>query len=289
MKITKAAMVVFGEVYDDTASGEVIVTVTFEDFTGEKRYMEAVQMRRGLRDDTDSRRSKMKELVGNLIDDQRRQDEAIRDEAVKSTPVAPPKSAMKTNEESLGIKEKETKAQEPKAISQKFGDLSIVFESLRVLDKQTILVNLIFQNKGDKNAIGVGVYREVLSGEGEGGRNVVFNSATGVVDTAIPLRSTLIGSDGLQFESDGKDLAGIRPIRRDSQDLIEIPPGEEIKTSFKYRARGRFSAVSPSFRLQAEIVMKSNFSEPVAFTPWGQAPRDCKIHNLVLDIPVRGK
>lgn len=172
------------------------------------------------------------------------------------------------------------KAQDSRAISQKFGDLSIVFESLRALDNQTILVNLIFQNKSDKNAIGVGVYCEA----------VTTRSAYG---DAIPilLRSTLLGSDGLQFESDGNNLVGIRPIRSNAKDLIEIPPGEEIKTAFKYRTRDRFSAVSPSFRLQAEIVMKT-ISATVVFEGWplpGELPGGCKIHNFVLDIPVRGK
>jgi len=186
------------------------------------------------------------------------------------------------------------KAQDSKAMSQRFGDLNIVFESLRVLDKQTILVNLIFQNKSDKNAIEVGVYREASPQEmGLGGF-----ITSGV--PPIPLRSTLFGSDGLQFESDGANLVGIRPIRSDPKDLIEIPPGEEIKTSFKYRTRDRFSAVSSSFRLQAEIVMKSNSGRGHVLTTWSspgggsrppqlELPDDCKIHNLVLDIPGRGK
>jgi len=150
-------------------------------------------------------------------------------------------------------------------------------------------VNLIFQNKSDKNAIGVGVYREAPP---EGGYNYVYRSDGPPFVPPIPLRSKLLGSDGSQFESDGKDLTGIRPIRSDTKDLIEISPGEEIKTSFKYRTRGRFSAVPPSFRLQAEIVMNANLGGAYV-TPYGgwgnELPAYCKIHNLVLDIPVRGK
>ena len=195
-----------------------------------------------------------------------------------------------------------TKAQDSKAISQRFGDLNVVFESLRALDKQTILVNLIFQNKGDKNAIGVGVYCEAPP-PAMGG----YVTTGPAIPIPIPLRSTLLGSDGLQFESDGNNLVGIRPIRSDAKDLIEIPAGEEIKTAFKYRTRDRFSAVPPSFRLQAEIVMNSDYwdsskgERPGYVTPYGsttwigskspqnELPGNCKIHNLVLDIPVRGK
>jgi hypothetical protein len=94
----------------------------------------------------------------------------------------------------------------------------------------------------------------------------------------------------MDYESDGNDLTGIRPIRDSSKDLIEIAPGGEIKTSFKYRTRAGSSAVPPSVRLQAEIVMKANFSEPYTGLYYsGQLPSDCKIHNLVLDIPVHGK
>ena len=196
------------------------------------------------------------------------------------------------------------KGQDSKAISQTFGDLNIVFESLRNLDKQTILVNLIFQNKGDKNAIGVGVYREASPQEKGLGGFITSGPPP------IPLRSTLLGSDGSQLESDGADLTGIRPIRSNAKDLIEIPPGGEIKTAFKYHALGpsnmsptvrdRVSAVSPPFRLQAEIVMNPDFwdsskgERPGYVTGYGGPepnglPDGCKIHNLVLDIPVRGK
>jgi hypothetical protein len=94
-------------------------------------------------------------------------------------------SSQPTNVAELG----QAQAQDSKEISQRFGDLTVVFERLQVLDQQTILVNLIFRNKSEKNAIGVGVYPEAVSG---------YYGGNGGPARPIPLRSTLLGSDGLR-------------------------------------------------------------------------------------------
>jgi hypothetical protein len=66
LKLQKAEMIVLGEVYDDVDSGQVDITVTFEDFTGQKRLEKDVLMSRGLVNDAPSRRAIMKNLVDDL-------------------------------------------------------------------------------------------------------------------------------------------------------------------------------------------------------------------------------
>ncbi|MGZ5441089.1 MAG: hypothetical protein ACXW5U_04985 [Thermoanaerobaculia bacterium] len=60
------SLVVFGEVYDDVDSGEVIVTVTFQDFKGKKVLIRSIPLRRGLLRDSTSRRNSMATLAGKI-------------------------------------------------------------------------------------------------------------------------------------------------------------------------------------------------------------------------------
>jgi hypothetical protein len=63
LKQLGVSVVVFGEMFDDIDSGDVSVTVTFQDFTGKKLLIKSVLMRRGLLRDATSRREKMAYLV----------------------------------------------------------------------------------------------------------------------------------------------------------------------------------------------------------------------------------
>jgi hypothetical protein len=66
-------MVVFGEVHDDQNSGEVIVTVVLQDFSGRQRLAKTQSFTRGKRHDPDSRRKAMQQLVQELSTAARRQ------------------------------------------------------------------------------------------------------------------------------------------------------------------------------------------------------------------------
>jgi hypothetical protein len=62
LKQLGVTVVVFGEMFDDVDSGDVSVTVTFQDLTGNKLLIKSVLMRRGLLRDATSRREKMASL-----------------------------------------------------------------------------------------------------------------------------------------------------------------------------------------------------------------------------------
>jgi len=66
LKRLGASLVVFGEVYDDVDSGEVIVTVTFQDFKGKKVLIRSIPLRRGLLRDSATRRDSMATLAGKI-------------------------------------------------------------------------------------------------------------------------------------------------------------------------------------------------------------------------------
>lgn len=57
----------FCEIFDDTDSGEIRITVTLQNFNGRKELIKSVSMRRGLINDSRSRREKMTELVQSIL------------------------------------------------------------------------------------------------------------------------------------------------------------------------------------------------------------------------------
>jgi len=63
LKKLGVSLVAFGEVFDDVESGDVSITVTFQDFTGRQLLIKSVLMRRGLLRDATSRRENMAALV----------------------------------------------------------------------------------------------------------------------------------------------------------------------------------------------------------------------------------
>jgi uncharacterized protein YcfJ len=66
LKTQKAEQVIFGEVYDDVSSGQVSITVTFEDFSGQKKLIKSTLMARGMVNDASSRASAMEKLVKEI-------------------------------------------------------------------------------------------------------------------------------------------------------------------------------------------------------------------------------
>ena len=107
------------------------------------------------------------------------------------------------------------------------------------------------------------------------------------------MRSSLTSSDGAKYVCDGDDITGIRAINANPARLTEIQPKGRIITSFTFRIpsldRGAGDRVT-SFRLQMEIVVNQNFSENQYANYQSvvdQLPPYCKIHNFVLDIPVK--
>lgn len=68
LKKLGASVVVFGEMYDDVDSGDITVTVSFQDFSGEKVLIKSILMRRGLIRDATSRRERMTALVQSIFD-----------------------------------------------------------------------------------------------------------------------------------------------------------------------------------------------------------------------------
>lgn len=66
LKRLGATLVVFGEMFDDDESGEIIVTVTFQDFAGKKVLIKSTSLRRGLLRDSASRRESMATLAAQI-------------------------------------------------------------------------------------------------------------------------------------------------------------------------------------------------------------------------------
>ncbi len=66
LKARAADLVIFGEVFDDFDSGEIVVTVTFQAFDGAKTAMASTKLSRGLVNDATSRMGAMKRLVEGL-------------------------------------------------------------------------------------------------------------------------------------------------------------------------------------------------------------------------------
>jgi hypothetical protein len=60
------SIVVFGEMFDDVESGEVSVTVTFQDFKGTQRLIKSILMRRSLIRDATSRRERLGALADSI-------------------------------------------------------------------------------------------------------------------------------------------------------------------------------------------------------------------------------
>ena len=173
----------------------------------------------------------------------------------------------------LTIEEK-TKPSAPPLIFQKFGNLIVVIESLHALDNRTILLNMIFRNTDPLKHLAVAMYAEES-----------WNPDP-------PLRSSLFGSDGTEFSCSCDNLTGLRGMRQNPKNLTEIQPSNEIKTTLKFKIKnGEFSTVPPNLRIQAEIVMNANYTDssyPANYqTQQNMLPGDCRILNLVLDIPTR--
>ena len=66
LKTQKAEQVIFGEVYDDVSSGQVSITVTFEDFSGQKKLIKSTLMTKGLVNDASTRAAAMEKLVKEI-------------------------------------------------------------------------------------------------------------------------------------------------------------------------------------------------------------------------------
>jgi hypothetical protein len=66
LTIRGAQLIAFGDVFDDRESGQVKVTVTLENFEGEKKMIVSALMQRGLVNDAASRTKAMKSLVEEL-------------------------------------------------------------------------------------------------------------------------------------------------------------------------------------------------------------------------------
>ena len=66
LRSKQADLVIFGEVFDDVASGQVSITVTFQSFDGTKSLIKSVLMSRGLVNDATSRREAMENMIKDL-------------------------------------------------------------------------------------------------------------------------------------------------------------------------------------------------------------------------------
>ena len=66
MEAFKVDQVIFGEVYDDAASGELVLTITFETLEGKKVLIKSGSMKRGLQNDRNARIAMTQEIVSAL-------------------------------------------------------------------------------------------------------------------------------------------------------------------------------------------------------------------------------
>jgi TolB-like protein len=157
-------------------------------------------------------------------------------------------------------------------ISQKFGNLTVVFDRLRSVNGRSIEVDLTFQNTSDKTPIAVAMYHDVC-----------------YVQPCF-LVSSLVAGDGTQYVSQDSGLRGIAATRWSPKPLTEIDPSGEIKASVIFEPRGTISDSVTTFTLQAELVVNHNYNasdydnlqlDQNSLTPY------CKLEYLNFDIPVK--
>lgn len=158
-----------------------------------------------------------------------------------------------------------------KVISAKHGDLSVAFESMRNLGRNTLVVNLILQNKSKKKTLGVAVY------------------ANRCAFSTCPLHSTLISNSGVEYQSFNDGLTGLSMMSDDPQRLNGIEPGEEVKVALKFSTQKESVGSSSSFRFQADFVVDANYSADFYA---GNRSREellgrCNTVNFVLDLPAQ--
>ncbi len=166
------------------------------------------------------------------------------------------------------------KPEKPK-ISKSFGDLTISFERVTGAQDGSLLLYLIFENKSKSKSIAVAMHGEPN------------------YYSPVPLRSSLIGTDGTECKSNEDSVTGIHSLVSRPDQLTEIKPGEEIRPAIKYRPNQQWAQNVSSLRLQAEIVINPDYRENqyADYRPEKDVlPPRCVIQNLVFDIPVgKGK
>ena len=164
---------------------------------------------------------------------------------------------------------------ESPAIAKQFGNLRVVVDKLRQLRDGYYSVSLTLQNKSTSNPIAVALYS----------------------DKYDRLRTSLVAADGTQLEC-SSDLVGVKSIFRNPQRLTSIDPSGEQKATIQFFSRDVSRSVT-SFTFQSEVVINQNYNvhdydnyrAPVARFGSGDnsqddsLPKNCKVENLVLEIP----
>lgn len=147
--------------------------------------------------------------------------------------------------------------------TQKFGNLQVNVNKIS-RDESGFAVDLTLQNKGQKNSIGV-----MLNGE--------YGN----------LRGGLTGSNGARFVSRDTHITGLRVDNSDPKALAEIEPAGEIRCLVRFWPDDNGSTPK-SVTLQLEFVVTQNYSANTYanYEPQrGTLPPNCKVQNLLLDIP----
>lgn len=156
------------------------------------------------------------------------------------------------------------------APGQKFGNVVVTLDRLQHLNDGSYLVDLTFQNTGNKNPVAVAFHYG----------NVNF----------LPCElGSLVGTDGSKYLTYTSAIKGIQATSNDPGPLVQIDADNEIKTSVRFSANPneRPSGVPDSFRLQMEFVVNPNYNAVAGNNNYSssQVPPGCRLYNLVLDIP----
>ena len=160
--------------------------------------------------------------------------------------------------------------------AQQFGNLAVTLVSLQGQGRNDaeVLVDLALENTSASASIAVALH---------------CSSAKYLPDTE-KIISSLVASDGTEYWCGKEELMGVSYMNANPSKLTQIGPGENRRISLKYKSTWGHSGNVFSFRLMAELIVCSPYSDTQyeRYTPRPDIlPPSCKISNLVLDIPVK--
>jgi TolB-like protein len=156
--------------------------------------------------------------------------------------------------------------------TKKIGNFCLTLDNIVKLDDGSFSVGLTIQNKSAKNSIAVAMYHDVCYMQ------------------PCALLTSMTAGDGTQFNCDDSGLIGIRSTRFSPLPLTEIEPNGEKKVSIRFGTRGTLSETVTTITFQSEFVVNQNYNAH-AYDNYrldqNTLPPNCKIENVVLEIPVQ--
>jgi hypothetical protein len=172
----------------------------------------------------------------------------------------------------LQMEEPETLSTTASRPSRQRNGFCVRFESIRLINKSTVLLNLSIQNTTTDHII-ASAMSDLTWSKG---------FVPGTMNTALQR------SDATQLEYVVSSLTGIRGMNGNPQDLTPIPPGTTLPVSIEYFAPVGSIKTSSSFRLKAMMIVDTNY-DVSAFESYpsdsATMPPQCRLFNLDMEIP----